>query len=119
MTQLYYLSTPYTKFPRGPEVAFREAAALAARLIRSGMNVYAPIVHGHPLSMYGGIEPFDHGVWLAIDAAMMARSDALLVAKMESWEHSYGIAEEIKAFTAAGKPVFYLDMETLEYRSEP
>lgn len=111
-----YLATPYSKYPKGIELAFRDACKITARLLRLGMKVYSPIAHTHPIAVHGKIDPYDHKIWMPFDKAVMDRSDVLLVAKMDTWDQSYGIAEEIKIFTAAGKPIYYLDPETLEVR---
>lgn len=111
--QIIYLATPYTKYPRGIGVAFRDAARIAGRLMIAGIKIYSPISHGHPLSVYGGVHPKAHDIWLPFDEAMMAKADALLVAKMETWESSFGIAHEIRVFKEAGKPIYYIEPETL------
>lgn len=110
---LFYLATPYSKFPRGIQVAFREASRLTAQLMSLGVDVYSPIVHTHPMAVYGKISPLNHSVWLPFDEKMMARADALLVAKMETWESSFGIAHEISVFNKSHKPIFYLNPETM------
>lgn len=109
-----YLATPYSKYPKGIEVAFRDAAALTARLLRAGMKVFSPIVHTHPIAIHGGLDPLDHALWLPFDEPMMRRSEVLLVAKMEGWEKSFGIAEEIKVFRKTQKPIYYLNPDTLD-----
>jgi Domain of unknown function (DUF1937) len=106
---LGYLATPYTKFPNGIEQAFIAAAKLTARLLRMGLQVYSPIAHTHPVGIYGGIDPLDLSIWLPFDEAMLRACDVLIVAHMESWETSKGIAHEIDFFTRAGKPIFDLD----------
>jgi hypothetical protein len=35
----------------------------------------------------------------------------LIVVSATGWEDSYGIAQEIKVFRAAGKPILYVDPE--------
>jgi hypothetical protein len=106
---LVYLATPYSKYEPDIDAAFRDAAALAARLLTRGVKVYSPIAHTHPLAIYGGLDPLDHAIWLPFDEAMMTASAALLVAQMRNWRASKGIAHEIDFFRKAGKPVFYLD----------
>jgi hypothetical protein len=113
-TGLTYLATPYSKYPKGIEAAFRDACVLASRLISWGMKVYSPISHTHPIATYGGLDPFDHSIWLPLDFVIMDRSDNLLVAHMSGWEDSYGIGEEIKYFTKARKAIYDLDVDTLE-----
>lgn len=111
---LLYVGTPYSKYEAGIEAAFQDAAALTGELLRQGLCVYSPIAHGHPLSIYGGIDPLDLSIWLPFDATMMARSDALVVAMMQGWEASSGIRHEMEEFVLSGKPVFFLNVETLD-----
>lgn len=106
---LWYLATPYSKYPAGIEAAFRDAAKATADLLRAGVSVYSPIAHTHPVAVYGKVDPFDHDIWLPFDAAMMERADGIIVLKMTTWDESRGIAYEIEAFKAAGKPIVYLD----------
>jgi nucleoside 2-deoxyribosyltransferase len=106
---IVYLATPYTKYLPGIDAAFRDAASLAARLLKRGVRVYSPIAHCHPMAQYGGIDPKDHSIWLPYQEAMMAKADAVLVAQLQDWHESYGIDHEINFFITAGKPVFYLD----------
>ena len=111
---LVYLATPYSKYPQGIGNAFREAAKLAARLMIGGVRVYSPIVHTHPMAIYGKVSPLSHEIWLPFDEAMMDKADALLVARLETWELSKGIAHEIDFFKREKKPIYYLNAETLE-----
>lgn len=113
---LVYLASPYSKYPSGPEDAFKRISKLAGRLLRLGVNVYSPIAHTHPIAVHGSLDPLDHSIWLPFDAAIMGKSDAMLVAKMDGWQESKGIGHEIDVFTKAGKPIYYLDIETLEVR---
>lgn len=112
--KLCYLATPYTKYPKGIDAAFEHAAALTAGLIRAGVKAYSPIAHTHPVAIHGGIDPLDHSIWLPFDETMMGFADCLVVAHLEGWDTSFGIAEEVKAFEAAGKPIFDLDPDTLQ-----
>lgn len=116
---LVYLATPYSKYNDGIECAFRDAAALTAKLLRLGVKSYSPIAHTHPIAIYGDLDPLDHSIWLPFDEAMMKKSDALLVAQMQGWRESYGVKHEIQFFTAAGKPVFYLDTVAMAVASKP
>lgn len=110
---LVYMATPYTKYKDGIECAFKDASALAARLLVRGVKVYSPIAHTHPLAVYGGLDPLDHKIWLPFDEAMMRACAALVVAQMDGWRESYGVLHEIKFFAEQRKPVFYLDTVTL------
>lgn len=122
---LIYVGTPYSKYPSGIEAAFVDACKLTARLLREGLKVYSPIAHTHPIAIHGEIDPYDHGVWLPFDGAMMDKSEAMIVAMMSGWESSYGVRHEIQVFIEAGKPVYFLepadlgvDVATIEEREQ-
>jgi hypothetical protein len=118
---LIYLATPYSKYWAGMPIAFEDAAALAAELVRRSIKVYSPICHTHPIALYGEIDPLDHNIWLPFDEAMMNVCDALLIGKLEGWADSYGISYENDYFLDAGKPVFHLDpiQLTVDYAHFP
>lgn len=109
----WYLATPYSKFPGGIEAGFIAACKATAKLIAAGVRVYSPIAHTHPIAIHGGIDPLDHSIWLPADKPFMDAAFGLLVAKLDTWDRSYGIGEEIAAFTRAAKPIFYIEQEEL------
>ena len=112
--RLCYLATPYSKYKGGHlERAFVDASRLAAALLTTGVRVYSPITHTHPLAVYGDLDPLDHSIWLPFDEAMMEAADCLIVAHMDGWETSFGIAHEIEFFDKANKPIFDLDITTM------
>lgn len=112
--RLCYLATPYSKYKGGNlEAAFEDASQLAALLLAAGVRVYSPIAHTHPLAVYGGLDPLDHSIWLPFDEAMMEAADCLIVAHMDGWDQSYGIAHEVEFFTKRRKLIFDLDPVTL------
>ena len=106
-----YLATPYSKYPGGLEAAYREAcrAANLVREMRARIRVYCPIETSHPIAMSLRIDPLDHAFWMSVCRPFMERADRLIVVKMMGWQDSRGIAEEIQAFEAMGKPIEYLD----------
>lgn len=121
----WYVATPYSKYPgvgvpgrlfrllrwrRGLLwLAFREAARATAVLVRHGIPAYSPIAHTHPVAIFGRLDPLDHTIWLPADARQMAAAVGLIVVKMPTWDSSYGIAHEVDAFRAAGKPILYME----------
>src|SRR6266566_2653992 len=105
---LVYLSTPYTKYPGGMDEAFVRACQIAGELIRHGVNIYSPIAHTHPISKHAELDKPGE-FWLKFDLSILDKADALLVAKMPTWEDSVGVKVEIDHFLDACKPVYYLD----------
>jgi nucleoside 2-deoxyribosyltransferase len=110
---LAYVATPYTCYAHGTVAAWQAACRLAGKLIKAGTNCYSPIAHSHPIARYGGLDPLDHDLWMPLDQAMMERCDVLIVAHLDGWECSKGIAIEVAFFEKAGKPIFDLDPQTL------
>lgn len=108
MTPYWYLATVFTSHPNGPEIAFRQAASVAAFFMRLGIPVFCPIAHGYP-AQYTGMLEASHDFWMAVDQPFMDTAGGLIVVKMPNWEKSSGITEEIAVFEQAGKPVLYME----------
>lgn len=115
---LWYLATPYTNFIYGVEVAARQAADIAGKLISEGENIFSPIVHSHMIAHIAGIDPLDHDFWMHVDKAFISKCDGLIVAMMPGWTKSKGVRIEIDAFKKAGKPIRWWDPETGLFVSE-
>lgn len=117
MSDLYwYLATPYSKYPHGIEAAFHLACKNTALLIRSGIRVYSPIAHTHPVAIHGGLDPLDHTIWIPADLPFMKNAMGLIVLMAESWEISKGIKIEIDEFEQTGKPVLYMEPDIVPER---
>ncbi len=108
---LVYLATPYSKYPGGLEAAWIDACRVSAALLRQGIQVYSPIAHTHGIAIHGDLNPLDHDLWLGFDEAMMKACDELIVARLEGWQESRGIAHEIMKFMGMGKSVLYVDFD--------
>jgi hypothetical protein len=115
--ELIYVGTPYSKFRGGIEAAFAAACNLMGGFVMQGLKVYSPIAHTHPIAIYCGLDPFDHSLWLPFDQAIMAKSDAMIVAEMDGWADSYGVKHEIEVFRSAYKPVYFVNPKSMEVRT--
>lgn len=109
----WYLATPYSKYPDGPEEAFKEASRQAALLVEARVPVFCPIAHTHPVATYGELSPLDHDIWLPADQPFMDAAIGLIVCKMRGWNESYGITHEIKAFEDMEKPIVLMEPGTV------
>lgn len=110
----WYLATPYTKYPAGHEMAFRDASFVAGLLLSSGVPVFCPIAHTHPIAQYGNIHPTnanDPFFWLRLDRHMMDAACGIIVAGLDGWSESYGVNYEIGVFHMADKPLLLLDID--------
>lgn len=104
---MIYLASPYSH----PEVTireqrFRDACRAAAQLLASGLTVFSPIVHGHPLVDHG--LPTDWSFWKRFDRDHLVRCDEVVVLMLDGWQESVGVAAEIQIAGELGKPVRYL-----------
>lgn len=106
---LWYLASPYSKYPGGIEAAYRMVCREHARLIRAGVPVFCPIAHTHGPAVHGDIDPLDHAIWIPADEPLMRAASGLIMLRAESWEQSYGMKVEMEAFQAAGKTVVWMD----------
>jgi hypothetical protein len=105
----WYVATPYSKYPGGLEAAFNLALDTCGLLIRFRVPCFSPIAHTHPIAIRCGIDPLDHNIWLPADEPLMESAHGVIMVKAESWEQSYGMGEELKAFQRAAKPVIWMD----------
>jgi len=107
-TAFWYLATPYSKYPDGIDEAFKLACRATADLIRAGVRVYSPIAHTHPVAIHGGIDPYNHAIWIPADEPFMHHACGLIVLCADAWTESKGIGIEVAEFEKVGKPVVYM-----------
>ena len=112
MAMLYYMASPYTKYGPGLPRACKDAANVAGRLLLNGIFVYSPIVHGHFLARCADI-PTRYDIWRPHNELMMARCDALIVARLPGWDKSVGVADEIAFFKKLGRPRYDIATESI------
>jgi hypothetical protein len=112
--RLVYLASPYSLYPHGLDRACDDVCEVAGHLISAGVRVFSPVAHSHPIAMASGIDPLDQVTWLELDEAIAPSCGALVVAELEGWDKSDGVAKEIKWF--ATRPIYYLNPKTMELR---
>lgn len=110
---LRYLASPYTAYKGGMEQAFIDVAILAGRLFAIGIPTFSPIAHAFPYVKYGNLDPLDYPAWKPVQERLMDACDSLIVAHMDGWEKSVGIAYEVSYFERSNKPIFDLDIVAL------
>lgn len=110
----WYLGSPYTNYFTGRETAFRLVSWIAADLMRRGVVVFSPIAHSHPIAVHGALDEIDLDFWLEQDQPLIDAAAGMVVAMMPGWRDSKGTAYEIAEFKKAGKPYYFLDIDTME-----
>jgi Domain of unknown function (DUF1937) len=113
---LIFLSTPYSRYNEGLQAAFEAACRLAGRLVINGLSIYSPIAHSHPIAFYGEINPLDVKLWMRLNEPHIKAASAILVAEMAGWKDSDGVKSEMDAFALAGKPIYFVNPNSLALR---
>ena len=102
---LWYLATPYSKYPHGIAGAYELACRQSALLISHDIHVFSPIAHSHGIAFHGELDALSHDLWLKMDQTYMELCVGCIFLLAESWEKSFGMAKEKDYFQQAGKPV--------------
>lgn len=124
---LIYLASPYS--PVGnfsedtkramKEYRFHDVCEVAARLMEQGHEIFCPIAHSHPIEVHGMDDIKDGDFWLKQDFAILIHCDELWVLKLNGWNTSHGISEEVKFAKWHGIPVKYIEPnDYLNYEKE-
>ena len=100
----YHHDNPFIKQER-----FIQSCIVAAKLIDQGRIIFSPISHSHPISQF--TKENNHDLWLWQDTPFLRVADKLLILKLDGWNESKGIAEELTYFMATGKPIEWLEPE--------
>jgi len=94
--KLIYLASPYSH----PDDNIREnnyktISKIAADMVAEGNVVMSPICYGHNLLNFREM-PSDWNFWYNFCVTFLLKSDELIVCKMEGWDKSVGVLEEIE-----------------------
>jgi len=106
---LVYLACPYTH----PDGSMRQQRYLAATraavvLTQKGLFVFSPITHSHPMAQCSEL-PGTWEFWRDIDRAFISCCHTMYVLRLEGWEDSRGVAEEVAIAGGFGIKVDYID----------
>ena len=113
MSSYWYLATPYTKYPWGLDAAFTRACGVAAKFLDEGIPIYSPIAHSHSIADFTKAAKTDSSYWVRFHHEMMVAARGLIVAKMDGWDVSDGVKDEITYFLSQGKPIIYADPDNI------
>lgn len=106
--RLWYLGSPYSKYPGGVDEAFELVCRKAGDLMVKGYAIFCPIAHSHPIEKLSNTAK-PHDFWLGQDMAFLDVCFGMFVYKMPSWEVSFGLNWEIDWMKRNGKPVEYIE----------
>ena len=106
----WYLASPYSKHPLGPEIAYRNVCQKAAEAFKAGLLVFSPIAHTHSIATYGELE-LGFEFWSSFDHAMLSAAVGMIILTDDGWQESAGIRAEIQICKTQGKRIchWYMD----------
>ena len=115
---MIYLSSPYSSEDAAlRQWRFEAACKATAEMLRAGLIVWSPVVHSHPLTLYG--LPSDWQFWQSYDRAYLEACSALTVLTLDGWRESEGVANEIKMANELGIPFWTIEPERFGIASVP
>ncbi len=108
---LVYLATPYSHpDPAIREHRFREVNRVAGEMMRSGVFVFSPISHTHPIALAVDL-PKGWEFWSAYDLTILRACCKVVVLMQDGWRESVGVRAEIALARRLGLPVEFMEHE--------
>lgn len=105
-----YLGSPYTHEDSNVmEERYLAACFKASQLVKAGYYVYSPIVHWHPVAKLHEL-PRDWDFWRKIDSVSISLMDEVRILKLQGWETSIGLGNEIILAQKLKKPYSFIDV---------
>lgn len=109
MRKIIYLASPYSNpDDKIRRENFEKISKIAANLCSKGHVAFSPITYGHTLVAFTEM-PTDWPFWQNFCLGFLEVADELHVYKMEGWNHSRGVAEEIEFAIKNGIEIKYID----------
>lgn len=92
---------------------FQQTVDATARLIIKGHVIFSPIVHNFALTIKSDLQMgFEY--WRKYDLTMIDAASELWILNLDGWAASVGIAAEVIYAQQTGKPLWFVDYETLK-----
>ena len=108
MNKLIFISSPYSHTdPNVMHENFEKVSKFAASLIAQGSVAFTPIAYGHTLAGFNKNMPVDWEYWKNFCLTFLQHTDLLIVYKMDGWDKSRGVEEEIRFAQENNIPVIY------------
>ena len=107
---MIYLASPYThEDPAVKEQRFRAVCEVASKMMQTGIHVFSPIAHTHPIAEFG--LPGHWEFWEEYDRKFIKWCDSVTVLMLDGWQDSKGVNAEISIAVDLGKPVAFYHPE--------
>ena len=92
---------------------YQKCCRATAKLIAARIPVFSPLCNSVPAVELGGLEA-SHDDFMAVDLAILHRSDEILILGLEGWEQSLGVKKEMFEALSLRKPITLIDEADIE-----
>ena len=107
---MIYLASPYSHVDENVRnERFHKVTKKCAQMARRGINVYSPIMHWHPAAYIHSL-PTDAEFWRSSNFEHILHSTALWVLRLDGWEDSNGVREEMEFAHENRLPIVFVDL---------
>ena len=107
--KIIYLASPYSHPEKDIiDQRFHRISHIASVLNSKGIVALSPITYGHTLLTYTPM-PTDWEFWRNFCLSFLQHSSELWIVKMEGWNKSSGVAEEIEFAIKNSIPIKYVE----------
>lgn len=105
---MIYLASPYSSSNTEMQLRFELAEQCTAALMQQDLAIFSPIVHCHELAAKYHL-PTDAAYWEKYNMQFLRKAECLYVLKIEGWDESRGVAQEIAMAKSLYLPIHYVD----------
>ena len=111
MSRVIYIASPYSHSDSDViEENFKKVSKLAAKLCSEGQVAISPITYGHTLVGFKPM-PIDWPFWENFCLSILNTCDEMIIYKMEGWDRSRGVAEEVEFARRKGIQITYMEYD--------
>lgn len=104
----WYLASPFTKYPLGHEQAWLDVSRIKGELLLQNIYTYSPVCETWGTFKVCNLPP-DHKFWHGDNMTKILPALGIIVCKLQGYDESDGIADEVADFRSFGKPIVWLD----------
>jgi hypothetical protein len=104
---LIYLASPYSKYPRGLDAAHHDICVIAGKLKGLGLYAFCPIAHCHYIAKVCDFDS-SYNFSAEFNKLMISRSDIFVIAMLDGWDQSEGVAGEKEHALLLRRPIYHL-----------
>lgn len=107
---MIYIASPYSHPIDAVRIQrYKQVREFTDRLIKLGFVAFSPIAYCHPIAERIG-HATDAKTWFRFNMSMLRRAEAMYVLRLQGWEQSVGLQQELTMCRA-------LDIVVVHYRA--